>query len=95
MMPDSCQRGTEPAQICVTSERKPASRRWNASSSSPKKTNSGLPPWFDEGLVEVGVFEAGIVEDEQVLREGGKGEDSGDRRAEDEVTGHGDWYPCW
>jgi hypothetical protein len=49
----------------------------------------------DEGLVEVGVLEAGIVEDEQVLREGGKGKDSRDGRAEDEVTGHGDWYPCW
>jgi hypothetical protein len=49
----------------------------------------------DIGLVERGILEARIVEDQQVLREGGDGEDGGDRRAEGQVTNHDGEFPCW
>jgi hypothetical protein len=47
----------------------------------------------DKGLVKGGVFKAGIVEDQQVLREAGRCESHGHRRADSKVTDHGEWFP--
>jgi hypothetical protein len=73
MMPEACQRGTEPAQICVTSERKPGQQALERLILVAEEDEFGARAMgVDIGLVEGGVLEAGIVEDQQVLREGGR-----------------------
>ena len=62
MMPESCQRGTEPAQICVTSEREAREQALKRLVLIAEEDEFGAAAMgVDEGLVVGRILETGIV----------------------------------